>query len=716
MPSEIKLSGNNGYNNSTELVKAIQENGYNSFANENSHTTIFGEDALGAGTTQEEFINKTKEMQFDENISNSIWEIFDTDGSGDISQEEYDQLIKAYESDITGSEGTVNMGSITARLQNPRKDAKTPQTEKTDTPTQNSNSTTSGVDDEISTTEKNIESQLASEAEKAEEAGKTEETEKTEKSEETTKDGEVSKAMAEIFGKNEKIKQDENGQYYITTDSWDANASENLDCTSRIVKNIYGVSYNSEQGKQITEKLIEANPEFFKNGTELILAGARLNLIDASEILGLDTTEETENGTQSKETGELIETDETKDADGTEETEETKDSKGTKGADGTEETEETKETDKTDGTEGTKGADEADGTEGTKETDETKGTEPSEELQKIQAELDKGKITGQETEEQFTEKLTANFALALAISQGNTDYGQKISDGVVDGSYIEYISINNGNYAASYSALNEDGTKGNLQGMYIYTSEEAVQQNSPAAHFYYDEDGNLHLQTLQTPDGKPRSEEPEDGTEGAQEEQGADSQQQTTEVDQDKEQQIRAQLADERADALNKAADGWGTDEKAIHDVIDNLTGQDLLDVLNTYETKYGVSVESMIEDEFGGLTEGAEKQGLLDKIYMARNYESKSERETVSEQSLHNSHADQILEAADGWGTDEEVFYKLILEGSDEDIIGLASSLASKGEDLTSIIESEFGGWTEGSIKKTLLNKVKKALESNNL
>ena len=93
-----------------------------------------------------------------------------------------------------------------------------------------------------------------------------------------------------------KIQTDKNtGEYFVTSDSWDANKSDNLDCVSRIIYNLYGVSYDSQEGKKIHQALIEKNPEFFKDGNEMVYANQKLILVDPNSLeIAKATTEETE--------------------------------------------------------------------------------------------------------------------------------------------------------------------------------------------------------------------------------------------------------------------------------------------------------------------------------------------------------------------------------------------------------------------------------------
>ncbi|MBR1618021.1 hypothetical protein IJ670_07715 [bacterium] len=93
------------------------------------------------------------------------------------------------------------------------------------------------------------------------------------------------------LGLQEGIKPQKDGDnWYIQLDDWEGNEeNEKANNTlSRVIKNLYGVEYNSEEGRKIRDLLIEANK---KNGVldpdnyDFIKCGEKLILIDATEIL-----------------------------------------------------------------------------------------------------------------------------------------------------------------------------------------------------------------------------------------------------------------------------------------------------------------------------------------------------------------------------------------------------------------------------------------------
>ena len=87
---------------------------------------------------------------------------------------------------------------------------------------------------------------------------------------------------------SDRIKVDNNGTYYVVADAFNKNKSDNIDCYSRLITNIYGYSYDSEEGKKLMEALLEANPDL-ENGMQV---GERINLVNAQEVLNLEPAQD----------------------------------------------------------------------------------------------------------------------------------------------------------------------------------------------------------------------------------------------------------------------------------------------------------------------------------------------------------------------------------------------------------------------------------------
>lgn len=101
--------------------------------------------------------------------------------------------------------------------------------------------------------------------------------------------------MPEIFKNNSKVQTDENGKPFVTADLFDSSKKDNIDCDSRLIQNIYGLSYWSEDGQKIFNAIIEANPQLAatkEDGTKYLNLhpGDKINLIDPSTILEKNTS------------------------------------------------------------------------------------------------------------------------------------------------------------------------------------------------------------------------------------------------------------------------------------------------------------------------------------------------------------------------------------------------------------------------------------------
>ncbi len=123
------LSGQYGYTNQTEIKEAMKETGYTKFGKGGKRTeSIFGEGALQAGATKEEFIDRIQEIGFSSDIANACWEVLNYNTEGDsadiIDEEELNQLLLMYGSDVHGERGDeideITVGSLYTMLNQPR--------------------------------------------------------------------------------------------------------------------------------------------------------------------------------------------------------------------------------------------------------------------------------------------------------------------------------------------------------------------------------------------------------------------------------------------------------------------------------------------------------------------------------------------------------------------------------------------------------------------
>ncbi len=168
----------------------------------------------------------------------------------------------------------------------------------------------------------------------------------------------------------------------------------------------------------------------------------------------------------------------------------------------------------------------------------------------------------------------------------------------------------------------------------------------------------------------------------------------------------RKEMANARADQLFSAVDGWGTDEDAVKEILNNVKGQDLLDVAEAYEAKYGESLEDAIRGDFSG----KEEDKLLDKLEDAEDEvrfheiaEKEVAREDYTDEKLAKERATAFYEATGArWGTDEDVIEEL-MSLNDDEIIAMAKALEDQGKDIITLIEKDFSGKTEKSYKEKL-------------
>lgn len=127
-----------------------------------------------------------------------------------------------------------------------------------------------------------------------------------------------------------KIQQNEDGSYYVNVDAWDANEKGNIDCASRLVYNVYGVSMYSEEGQAIYNQLLEANPDLVSNGELSLHPNQTINLVtlqneveETQEAQTSEATEETQATEEAEATEEAQAAETAEEAEETEEADET---------------------------------------------------------------------------------------------------------------------------------------------------------------------------------------------------------------------------------------------------------------------------------------------------------------------------------------------------------------------------------------------------------
>ncbi len=184
--------------------------------------------------------------------------------------------------------------------------------------------------------------------------------------------------------------------------------------------------------------------------------------------------------------------------------------------------------------------------------------------------------------------------------------------------------------------------------------------------------------------------------------------------------QIRADIATTKAQALHAAMDRAGTDEETVKDIINNTTGQDLVDIINEYERLFGTTLEDAIKGDFSWVSGESDLLRKLDSAKSeAKAYENMiaanpdlntPARTTVTLEDLHEAQL-QAFKAAttNRLGTDEKIVYQMLQNGSmtDADIIALDKALKEEGSSLENVIWGEFNNF--GSVHATLLRKLEK-------
>lgn len=85
------------------------------------------------------------------------------------------------------------------------------------------------------------------------------EVEEFNKNSETKLDKTEKEKLGFVGQSSSKIKKDNEGKYFIELDKYSQTRSDNLDCISRIIYNIYGVSLYSDEGLKIYEEIAKLN-------------------------------------------------------------------------------------------------------------------------------------------------------------------------------------------------------------------------------------------------------------------------------------------------------------------------------------------------------------------------------------------------------------------------------------------------------------------------
>lgn len=147
------------------------------------------------------------------------------------------------------------------------------------------------------------------------------------------------------------------------------------------------------------------------------------------------------------------------------------------------------------------------------------------------------------------------------------------------------------------------------------------------------------------------------------------------------------------ATRVHDAVDGAGTDEEALKDALIGLSKEDTALVKEAYMSLYGENIEDAIKDD---------TSGELEKILLSA-LEGKTATKKDEDFDAKKV-ADQVHDAVDGWGTDEDSLKSALL--------GLTAEQANEVKDVYKStygesLEDAIKGDTSGQLEKTLLSAI---------
>ena len=182
-------------------------------------------------------------------------------------------------------------------------------------------------------------------------------------------------------------------------------------------------------------------------------------------------------------------------------------------------------------------------------------------------------------------------------------------------------------------------------------------------------------------------------------------------------------------DKLYTAMKGWGTDEQAVNEVLndESLTAADIVTIMNAYEAKYGKTLEKEIREDFSGdaqdgllkVLSDAEKEVMenvkTDPVEGGVSGEIHSYTNTLNEREV-DLIVDKLYSSMKDLGTDEEAINEVLNDESltAADIVTIMNAYEAKyGKTLEKEIREDFSGDAQDSLLG-VLDKAKAEMRKN--
>ena len=277
------------------------------------------------------------------------------------------------------------------------------------------------------------------------------------------------------------------------------------------------------------------------------------------------------------------------------------------------------------------------------------------------------------------------------VSEKRIDGGRhkeiKYSDGSTE------IVDNDGNVLESYPA---EGTGEAAGTPYSFKEGDTVVENGDGTSTVTHADGTTEILTRDDNGNlvsKGEADPQAEGEEGQSEDQIAE---------------MRNEAAVARAQALHAAMDRAGTDEDVVKEILNSVTGQDLLDVMSQYKEMFGKDLEDAIKGDFSFLS-GQDR--LLNKLDNAQTNASFIPRENIEKNTVLDAKLTAFKAATSNRnGTDEKVLNDIITQMNSAELKEFIEYAKNNNVDVASVIKSE----TSFTNEDMLLEKVTNAQKEN--